>query len=114
MTKPVTPQEMFDLWQKMVNPGGYPLQSLMFPVLDPKESDVARRAGARAAAGGRPRPINSDRVSPRAEEMARMKTTRVSRTRKMTMARRARTSLTLAPPCVTIPKFDFLAMPRQI
>jgi len=34
MTKPVTPQEMFDLWQKMVNPGGYPLQSLMFPVLD--------------------------------------------------------------------------------
>ena len=37
MTKPVTPQEMFDLWQKMVNPGGYPLQSLMFPVLDAKE-----------------------------------------------------------------------------
>ena len=37
MTKPVTPQEMFDFWQKMVNPGGYPLQSLMFPVLDPKE-----------------------------------------------------------------------------
>ena len=39
MTKPVTPQEMFDLWQKMVNPGGYPLQSLMFPVLDAKEID---------------------------------------------------------------------------
>ena len=37
MTKPVTPQDMFDMWQKMVNPGGYPLQSLMFPVLDPKE-----------------------------------------------------------------------------
>jgi hypothetical protein len=37
MAKPVTPQEMFDLWQKMVNPGAYPLQSLMFPVLDPKE-----------------------------------------------------------------------------
>ena len=37
MSKPVTPQEMFDLWQKMVNPGAYPLQSLMFPVLDPKE-----------------------------------------------------------------------------
>ncbi len=37
MTKPVTPQDMFDLWQKMVNPGAYPLQSLMFPVLDPKE-----------------------------------------------------------------------------
>lgn len=38
-TKPVTPQEMFDLWQKMVNPSAYPLQSLMFPVLDPKELD---------------------------------------------------------------------------
>ena len=25
------------MWQKMVNPGAYPLQSLMFPVLDPKE-----------------------------------------------------------------------------
>jgi hypothetical protein len=37
MPKPVTPQEMFDLWQKMVNPGAYPLQGLMFPVLDPKE-----------------------------------------------------------------------------
>src|SRR5512134_3484021 len=37
MSNPVTPQEMFDLWQKMVNPGAYPLQSLMFPVLDPKE-----------------------------------------------------------------------------
>ena len=36
-TKPVTPQEMFDLWQKMVNPSAYPLQSLMFPILDPKE-----------------------------------------------------------------------------
>ncbi|HYC37637.1 MAG TPA: PhaM family polyhydroxyalkanoate granule multifunctional regulatory protein [Usitatibacter sp.] len=37
MSKPVSPQEMFDLWQKMVNPGAYPLQSLMFPVMDPKE-----------------------------------------------------------------------------
>jgi hypothetical protein len=37
MTKPVTTQDMFDLWQKMVNPGAYPLQSLMFPVLDVKE-----------------------------------------------------------------------------
>src|SRR5688572_31811825 len=37
MTKPVTPQDMFELWQKMVNPGAYPLQSLMFPVLDAKE-----------------------------------------------------------------------------
>ena len=39
MSKPVTPQDMFDLWQKMVNPGAYPLQSLMFPSLDPKELD---------------------------------------------------------------------------
>ena len=39
MTKPVTPQDMFDLWQKMVNPGAYPLQSLMFPVMDPAELD---------------------------------------------------------------------------
>ena len=37
MTKPVTPQEMFDLWQKMVNPSAYPLQSLMFPMMDPAE-----------------------------------------------------------------------------
>jgi len=37
MTKPVTPQDMFDLWSKMVNPSAYPLQSLMFPVLDAKE-----------------------------------------------------------------------------
>jgi hypothetical protein len=37
MTKPVTSQDVFDMWQKMVNPGAYPLQSLMFPVLDPKE-----------------------------------------------------------------------------
>ena len=37
MTKPVTPQDMFDMWQRMVNPGAYPLQSLMFPVLDTKE-----------------------------------------------------------------------------
>ena len=37
MSKPVTPQDMFDLWQKMVNPGAYPLQSLMFPAMDPKE-----------------------------------------------------------------------------
>ena len=37
MGKPVTPQEMFDLWQKMVNPGAYPLQSLMFPIPDSKD-----------------------------------------------------------------------------
>ena len=39
MSKPVSPADMFDLWQKMVNPGGYPLQSLMFPVPDVKELD---------------------------------------------------------------------------
>ena len=37
MTKPVTPQDVFDMWQKMINPGAYPLQSFMFPVLDAKE-----------------------------------------------------------------------------
>lgn len=37
MAKPVTPQDVFEMWQKMVNPSAYPLQSLMFPVLDPKE-----------------------------------------------------------------------------
>jgi len=37
VTKPVTPQDMFVLWQRMVNPGAYPMQCLMFPVLDPKE-----------------------------------------------------------------------------
>ena len=37
MAKPVTTNELFDLWQKMVNPGAFPLQSLMFPVLDAKE-----------------------------------------------------------------------------
>jgi hypothetical protein len=37
MSKPVTPQDMFDMWQKMVNPGAYPLQSFMFPSLDPDD-----------------------------------------------------------------------------
>jgi hypothetical protein len=37
MTKPVTPQDMFDMWQKMVNPSAYPLQSFMFPMPDAKE-----------------------------------------------------------------------------
>jgi hypothetical protein len=37
LSKPVTPQDMFDMWQKMVNPGAYPLQSFMFPSLDPAE-----------------------------------------------------------------------------
>jgi hypothetical protein len=37
--KPVTPQDYFDLMQKMVNPSGHSFQSLMFPTLDPKELD---------------------------------------------------------------------------
>ena len=37
MSKPVTTQELFDMWQKMVNPSAYPLQTFMFPALDPKE-----------------------------------------------------------------------------
>jgi hypothetical protein len=37
MTKPVTSQDVFDMWQKMVNPGAYPLQALMFSVPDAKE-----------------------------------------------------------------------------
>jgi hypothetical protein len=37
MTKPVSTNDLFDMWQKMVNPGAFPLQSLMFPVLDAKE-----------------------------------------------------------------------------
>jgi hypothetical protein len=37
MSKPVTPTELYDMWQKMVNPGAYPLQSLMFPLADAKE-----------------------------------------------------------------------------
>ena len=46
MSKPVTPQDMFDLWQKMMNPGAFPMQNLMFPMLDLKE--VARRLLERA------------------------------------------------------------------
>ena len=37
MTKPVTPQDVFDMWQKMVNPGAYPLQAMMFSLPDAKE-----------------------------------------------------------------------------
>ena len=37
MAKPVTPQDVFDMWQKMVNPGAYPLQALMFSMPDAKE-----------------------------------------------------------------------------
>ena len=37
MAKPVSPQEMFDAWQKLFAPGTMPMGSLMFPVLDPAE-----------------------------------------------------------------------------
>lgn len=37
MTKPVTPQDVFDMWQKMVNPGAYPLQAMMFSLPDASE-----------------------------------------------------------------------------
>jgi hypothetical protein len=40
MPKPVTTQDLFDMWQKMVNPGAYPLQSMMFPVMDPQEIET--------------------------------------------------------------------------
>ena len=36
MSKPNGPQEMFDLWQKMLYPGAMPTQSF-FPLLDVKE-----------------------------------------------------------------------------
>lgn len=36
MSKPTGPQEMFDLWQKMLYPGAMPTQSF-FPLLDVKE-----------------------------------------------------------------------------
>jgi hypothetical protein len=37
MSKPVTPQDLFDLWQKMLNPGAFSMQNLMFPMLEIKE-----------------------------------------------------------------------------
>ena len=37
MTKPVSPQDYFDLFQKMANPSGYQFQNLMFPIMDEKE-----------------------------------------------------------------------------
>lgn len=35
--KPVSPQDYFDLMQKMANPGGHSFQSLFFPPVDVKE-----------------------------------------------------------------------------
>ncbi|MEO5694232.1 MAG: PhaM family polyhydroxyalkanoate granule multifunctional regulatory protein [Usitatibacter sp.] len=43
MAKPVTPHDMYDLWQKMVNPGAYPLQGMMFPIPDSK--DIEKKLG---------------------------------------------------------------------
>ncbi len=37
--KPVSPQDYFELMQKMANPGGHSFQSLFFPPLDVKEID---------------------------------------------------------------------------
>jgi len=37
--KPVSPQDYFELMQKMANPGGQAFQSLFFPALDAAEID---------------------------------------------------------------------------
>ena len=41
MAKPVSPQEMFDLWQKMFAPGTMPMGSLMFPDLKEVEKKIS-------------------------------------------------------------------------
>jgi hypothetical protein len=41
MSKMATPQEMFDLWQKMFAPGAAQMQSMMFPDL----KDVEKKIG---------------------------------------------------------------------
>ena len=41
MAKPVTPQEMFDAWQKMFMPGAMPIQSMIFPDLKEVEKKLA-------------------------------------------------------------------------
>lgn len=41
MSKPVTPQEMFDRWQKMFAPGAAQMQSLMFPDLKEVEKKIS-------------------------------------------------------------------------
>ena len=41
MAKPVSPQEMFDAWQKMFAPGTPPMGSLMFPDLKDLEKKIS-------------------------------------------------------------------------
>jgi hypothetical protein len=41
MAKPVSPQEMFDAWQKMFAPGTMPMGSLMFPDLKDVEKKIS-------------------------------------------------------------------------
>ena len=41
MAKPVSAQEMFDLWQKMFMPGAVPMQNLMFPDLKEVEKKIS-------------------------------------------------------------------------
>ena len=41
MAKPVSPQEMFDLWQKMFAPGTVPMGTLMFPDVKDVEKKIA-------------------------------------------------------------------------
>ena len=40
MSKMATPQEMFDLWQKMFAPGAAQMQSMMFPDLKEVEKKI--------------------------------------------------------------------------
>lgn len=41
MAKPVSPREMFDLWQKMFAPASVPIQSLMFPDVNEVDKKIA-------------------------------------------------------------------------
>jgi hypothetical protein len=41
MAKPVTPQDMYDLWQKTFMPAAVPMQNLMFPDLKEVEKKIA-------------------------------------------------------------------------
>jgi hypothetical protein len=40
MAKPTSPQEMFELWQKMFAPGSIPMQNLMFPDVKDVEKKI--------------------------------------------------------------------------
>ena len=41
MAKPVSPQEMMDLWQRMFAPASIPMQNLMFPDIKEVEKKIA-------------------------------------------------------------------------